>query len=266
MAGKTRIETQGLGMNFSSPMGTAAVLQDMNISVGHHEFVSVLGPSGCGKSTLFNIIAGLIEPSEGKVMVDGQSDSGRIGQCGYMMQRDLLMPWKTVAANVALGRIVKGYPRSEALNAARKILERYGLGEYADHYPNQLSGGMRQRAALARTFLAAEELLLLDEPFGALDNLTRLRMQSWLLDVWQDSAASILFITHDVDEAIRLSDRVYVLTERPATVAVTLEVGIERPRPYEIVLTPEFASYKTEALNHLHTGAGALFGSEQPDS
>ena len=265
MTEDVRIETQGLGMSFSAPTSTSAVLRDLNIRVSRHEFVSVLGPSGCGKSTLFNIIAGLIEPSEGKVAVDGRSDSSRVGQCGYMMQRDLLMPWKTVAANVALGRIVKGAHRTEAFNAAREILNRYGLEEFADHYPNQLSGGMRQRAALARTFLAAEEILLLDEPFGALDSLTRLRMQSWLLNVWQESAASILFITHDVDEAIRLSDRVYVLTERPATVAVTLEVTLERPRPYEVVLTPEFASYKATALDHLHTGAGALFGSEQPD-
>ncbi len=266
MTEEAKIDIRGLGMSFSSSTGTSPVLRDLDLHVGHHEFVSVLGPSGCGKSTLFNIVAGLIEPSEGKVTLDGRSDSSRVGRCGYMMQRDLLMPWKTVAANVALGRIVKGSPRTEALEAAKKILERYGLGEYADHYPNQLSGGMRQRAALARTFLAAEDILLLDEPFGALDNLTRLRMQSWLLDVWQDSAASILFITHDVDEAIRLSDRVYVLTERPATVAVTLEVAIKRPRPYEVVLTPEFASYKKNALNYLHTSTGALFGSERPDA
>jgi ABC-type nitrate/sulfonate/bicarbonate transport system ATPase subunit len=170
-----------------------------------------------------------------------------------MPQKDLLMPWKTIAENVAIGRIVRGESRRSARAEALAILERFGLEQFADDYPSQLSGGMRQRVALARTFLAGNDVLLLDEPFGALDSLTRLRMQSWLMHIWQESAASVLFITHDVDEAIRLSDRVHVLTERPASIAVTIEVDLSRPRPYGTVLTPAFAHLKETAIRHLHT-------------
>lgn len=227
-----------------------AVIDRVDLTVGPHEFVSLLGPSGCGKSTLFNIIAGLEEPSEGEIAVDGSPH--RLGRCGFMPQRDLLMPWKRVADNVALGLIVKGAPRREARQRAVEILGRFGLGEFVDHYPSQLSGGMRQRAALARTFLAGDDILLLDEPFGALDSLTRLQMQSWLLQIWQESAAAVLFITHDVDEAIRLSDRVYVLSPRPAQVATEIHVDLPRPRDYETVLSQRFTDLKRVALRYLH--------------
>jgi len=183
-------------------------------------------------------------------LVDGSTD--RLGTCGYMQQKDLLMPWKRITDNVALGLIVKGTPRSEARRRAEEILERFGLGGFGHRYASEISGGMRQRAALARTFLAGDDVLLLDEPFGALDSLTRLQMQSWLLDIWQQSAASIFFITHDVDEAIRLSDRVHVLSGRPASVVLTLEIDLPRPRPYETVLTPEFAALKAQAIRYLH--------------
>ncbi|MFP3913836.1 MAG: ABC transporter ATP-binding protein [Actinomycetota bacterium] len=248
-----RISARGVSKTFANGDGALRVLEGIDLKVGRHEFVSVLGPSGCGKSTLFNIIAGLEEPSTGEVEVDGQRD--RIGRSGYMPQRDLLMPWKRIADNVALGRIVKGTPRREARREAVEILERFGLGDFTTHYPSQLSGGMRQRAALARTFLSGDDILLLDEPFGALDSLTRLQMQAWLLDIWQESAASVLFVTHDVDEAIRLSDRVYVLTSRPAAVATIVEVDLPRPRHYDTVLTPEFAQLKRQALTHLHPDA-----------
>jgi ABC-type nitrate/sulfonate/bicarbonate transport system ATPase subunit len=247
-----RIVVEGVRKSYPGSAGPVPVLDGVDVRVGAHEFVSVLGPSGCGKSTLFNIIAGLEEPSSGTVSVDGHTER-RIGRCGYMPQKDLLMPWKTIADNVAIGRVIKGEPKRAARLAAIEILERFGLGNFVDHYPSQLSGGMRQRAALARTFLAGNDALLLDEPFGALDSLTRLRMQSWLLQIWQESAASVLFITHDVDEAIRLSDRVYVFTERPATVAVTIDVDLPRPRPYETVLTEAFAALKEIAIRHLHT-------------
>jgi ABC-type nitrate/sulfonate/bicarbonate transport system ATPase subunit len=246
----TRILVEGVEKTFGSGPTVMRVIDGIDLRVGRHEFVSLLGPSGCGKSTLFNIIAGLEEPTAGEVRIDGESQ--RLGRCGFMPQRDLLMPWKRVADNVALGRIVKGEPRRQARAEAVATLERFGLGEFVDHYPSQLSGGMRQRAALARTFLAGDDILLLDEPFGALDSLTRLQMQSWLLEIWQESAASVLFITHDVDEAIRLSDRVYVLTDRPARVATEIEVALPRPRRYETVLTPQFAELKRAALVHLH--------------
>ncbi len=245
-----RIDARGVSKAFGRGGRTMPVLDRVDIAVGRHEFVSVLGPSGCGKSTLFNIIAGLDEPSEGIVHIDGSPE--RLGRSGYMPQRDLLMPWKKVADNVALGRVVKGTPRREARRQAIEILGRFGLAEFVDHYPSQLSGGMRQRAALARTFLSGDDILLLDEPFGALDSLTRLQMQAWLLDIWQESAAAVLFITHDVDEAIRLSDRVYVLSSRPAAVATVIDVVLPRPRPYEVVLAPEFADLKRRALAHIH--------------
>lgn len=246
-----RIDAQSVSKTFTSGAGRTEVLRNVDVHVGRHEFVSVLGPSGCGKSTLFNIIAGLIEPDVGAVTVDGTAD--RIGRSGFMPQKDLLMPWKRIRDNVALGRVVKGTPRKVARDEADEIMKRFGLDGFGDHYPSQISGGMRQRAALARTFLAGDDILLLDEPFGALDSLTRLQMQTWLMRIWQESRASVLFITHDVDEAIRLSDRVYVLTERPARNATTLLVDLPRPRPYETVLTTEFVQLKNQALKYVHT-------------
>ena len=247
---KERISVKGVSKGFGDGENRVEVLDGIDVHVGPHNFVSLLGPSGCGKSTLFNIISGLMEPSEGEALVDGSTD--RLGTCGYMQQKDLLMPWKRITDNVALGLMVKGTPRPEAREKAEEILERFGLGGFGHRYSSEISGGMRQRAALARTFLAGDDVLLLDEPFGALDSLTRLQMQSWLLDIWQESAASILFITHDVDEAIRLSDRVYVLSERPARVVLTLEVDLPRPRPYETVLSQEFSALKEQAIRYLH--------------
>jgi ABC-type nitrate/sulfonate/bicarbonate transport system ATPase subunit len=247
-----RISVKNVSKGFGEGEDRVEVLDGIDVHVSRHHFVSLLGPSGCGKSTLFNIISGLTEPSEGVALVDGSTD--RLGTCGYMQQRDLLMPWKRIIDNVALGLTVKGTPRKAARASANEILERFGLGGFGHRYASEISGGMRQRAALARTFLAGDDVLLLDEPFGALDSLTRLQMQSWLLDIWQESAASILFISHDVDEAIRLSDRVYVLSRRPASVVLTLEIDLPRPRPYETVLSPEFAALKAQAIRHLHPG------------
>jgi ABC-type nitrate/sulfonate/bicarbonate transport system ATPase subunit len=245
-----RISVTNLSMGFGDGPGRVEVLDNIDVYVGRHHFVSLLGPSGCGKSTLLNIISGVLDPSEGEALVDGSAD--RLGTCGYMQQKDLLMPWKSITDNVALGLMVKGTRRRVARERAEEILERFGLGGFGHRYASEISGGMRQRAALARTFLAGDDVLLLDEPFGALDSLTRLQMQSWLMSVWQESAASILFITHDVDEAIRLSDRVYVLSERPAGVVLTLEIDLPRPRPYETVLSPEFSAIKAQAIRYLH--------------
>jgi len=257
---KERISVRNVSKGFGKGADRVEVLDGIDVQVGRHHFVSLLGPSGCGKSTLFNIISGLSEPSDGVALVDGSED--RLGTCGYMQQKDLLMPWKCITDNVALGLMVKGTPRREARASAEEILERFGLGGFGHCHASEISGGMRQRAALARTFLAGDDVLLLDEPFGALDSLTRLQMQSWLLDIWQASAASILFITHDVDEAIRLSDRVYVLSERPASVVLTLEIDLPRPRPYETVLSPEFSALKVQAIRHLHPDAQDVNGEE----
>jgi ABC-type nitrate/sulfonate/bicarbonate transport system ATPase subunit len=209
------------------------VLTPIDLTVADGEFVSVIGPSGCGKSTLFNIIAGVEQPTSGIVAIDGDANTIRAGKTGYMPQQPLLLPWRTVEENVMLGLDVKHIPRKKAQQEARELLKRFGLAEFAQNYPSTLSGGMRQRVALLRTVLFNRSFLLLDEPFGALDALTRLSAQMWLLDLWQDVHASILFITHDVREAILLSDRIYVLSARPARVLRVVAVNLPRPRKPE---------------------------------
>lgn len=246
----SRISARGLTKYFRDGAGTTHVLDDIDLTVGRGEFVSILGPSGCGKSTLLHMVAGLEEPTDGQILVDGSPD--RLGASSLMPQRDLLMPWKKVADNVALAPIARGIPRKEARRAAAAVLNRFGLEGFIDAYPSQLSGGMRQRAALARTFLAGSEILLLDEPFSSLDSLTRIQMQTWLLHIWHTSSSSVLFVTHDVEEAIRLSDRVYVLSRRPARVVAEIAVDLPRPREYGATLTPAFTELKRRALAFLH--------------
>jgi ABC-type nitrate/sulfonate/bicarbonate transport system ATPase subunit len=203
----------------------------LTVNVG--EFVTVIGPSGCGKSTLFNIIAGVDQPTSGVVAIDGDAQSERAGKSGYMPQQPLLLLWRTVEENVMLGLDVRRVPRKKAQEEAHELLKRFGLADFAQNYPATLSGGMRQRVALLRTVLFNSTFLLLDEPFGALDALTRLSLQMWLLDLWQTFSASVLFITHDVREAILLSDRIYVLSARPARVLRVVQVDLPRPRKQE---------------------------------
>ena len=204
---------------------------DLVVNVG--EFVTVIGPSGCGKSTLFNIVAGVDQPSSGVVAIDGDATGARAGKSGYMPQQPLLLPWRTIEENVMLGLDVRRVPRKKAQLEARELLKRFSLAEFAQNYPATLSGGMRQRVALLRTVLFNSSFLLLDEPFGALDALTRLSLQMWLLELWQTFHSSVLFITHDVREAILLSDRIYVLSSRPARVLRVVEIDLPRPRRSE---------------------------------
>jgi NitT/TauT family transport system ATP-binding protein len=210
-----------------------ATLSSIDLTVNVGEFVTVIGPSGCGKSTLFNIIAGVDQPTSGVVAIDGDAYSERAGKSGYMPQQPLLLPWRTVEENVMLGLDVRRVPRKQAQEEAHELLKRFGLADFAQNYPTTLSGGMRQRVALLRTVLFNSTFLLLDEPFGALDALTRLSLQMWLLDLWQTFSASVLFITHDVREAILLSDRIYVLSARPAHVMRVVEVDLPSPRKQE---------------------------------
>ena len=212
---------------------TLATLASIDLTVNEGEFVTVIGPSGCGKSTLFNIVAGVDEPSAGMVAIDGDAKAARAGKSGYMLQQPLLLPWRTVEENVMLGLDVRRVPYKKAQQEAHELLKRFGLDDFAQSYPATLSGGMRQRVALLRTVLFNATFLLLDEPFGALDALTRLSLQIWLLDLWQTFSASVLFITHDVREAILLSDRIYVLSARPARVLRTVQVDLPRPRKQE---------------------------------
>ena len=187
-------------------------------------FVSLVGPSGCGKSTLFNVIAGLLQPTEGRVLIDGEDATGTIGRVGYMLQKDLLLPWRTVVDNVILGMEVQGTPRNEARQRALPLLHRYGMSGFEHLYPNSLSGGMRQRAALLRTLLFDTDVILLDEPFGALDAQTKLRMQEWLMQLWGDFRKTVVFVTHDVEEAIYLSDEIHVMGTRPGRILETIPI------------------------------------------
>ena len=175
------------------------------------EFVTIIGASGSGKSTLFNLCVGLLEPDEGSIIIDGEEPTNRLGMLGYMPQRDLLLPWRSVLDNVVLPRDIKGVPREESRQEALEMFQRFGLSGFEHDYPSALSGGMRQRAALLRTWLTGCDTLLLDEPFGALDALTRKELQDWLLGVWQEFGRTVVFITHDVEEAVYLADRVIVL-------------------------------------------------------
>jgi ABC-type nitrate/sulfonate/bicarbonate transport system ATPase subunit len=205
-------------------------LQDVNLTVQDGEFVTIIGPSGSGKTTLLEVIVGLQQPDKGTIAINGQVMHDRLGHVAYMPQDDALLPWRTVIDNVVLGPEVRGQNRRDAVKRARELLPLFGLEGFDDAFPSQLSGGMRQRAAFLRTFMAGQDIILLDEPFGALDAQTRRNLHEWLLDLWQHFHYTILFVTHDVEEAIYLGDRVVVLSERPGTVKLELTVPFDRPR------------------------------------
>jgi ABC-type nitrate/sulfonate/bicarbonate transport system ATPase subunit len=248
-----RLQATGLAKRYDSRDGPVQALDELDLEVTDGEFVGVIGPSGCGKSTLFNLLAGLEEPSAGTIRLDGErrDAAGLLGRVGYLPQRDLLMPWRTILDNTILGLEVAGVGRAEARRRALELFPAFGLSSFERRRPSELSGGMRQRAALLRTFLAGREVILLDEPFGALDSLTRAGMQQWLLQVWEEHRKTILLITHDVDEALFLSDRVYVLTKRPGRVKLALEVDLPRPRSYELITSEPFTERKQLLLEHL---------------
>ena len=205
------------------------VLKDISITLRQGELVSLLGVSGGGKTTLFNIISGLLTPDEGRVYLEGQDITGQPGRISYMLQKDLLLPYRTVADNVALPLILRGVGKKEAREQAAAHFGEFGLEGTESLYPAQLSGGMRQRAALLRTYLFSQDVALLDEPFSALDTLTKSAVHRWYLEVMERIRLSTLFITHDIDEAILLSDRIYLLTGRPGS--VTEEIVIAEPKP-----------------------------------
>jgi ABC-type nitrate/sulfonate/bicarbonate transport system ATPase subunit len=248
-----KIELSGVSQEFIKPDGSLfRALENLTIRVAPGKFVSLIGPSGCGKTTIFNIIAGLQQPTRGGVIINGRDATGMVGGVGYMLQKDLLFPWRTVLDNIVLGLEVRGVSNREAREYALPFLQRYGLGGFEHAYPSALSGGMRQRAALLRTLLYDSEVILLDEPFGALDAQTRSRMQEWLLQIWQDFGKTVIFVTHDVEEAVYLSDEIYVMAARPGRVVAQLPVSITRPRPREIVLGREFMRIKEECLKLLN--------------
>lgn len=202
----------------SKTLGRVHTLDNISLSVNRHESVVILGPSGCGKSTLLNIVAGLMPPDQGQILIDGEDWTGKTGRVSYMQQKDLLLPSRTILDNVAIPLILKGTPKKQARNIARQHLEEFGLSDFTGYYPRQLSGGMRQRAALLRTYLFASDILLLDEPFAALDAITRRRMHLWLKELQPRYRWSVLFVTHDIEEALLLADRILVLSSRPASI------------------------------------------------
>ncbi len=229
------------------------VLRDVSFALRQQEFVSIVGPSGSGKTTLLDIIAGLLEPDSGTVLMDGAATdaAGRLGKAAYMHQRDLLLPWRSAVDNAALGLDVQGIPRARARNAARERFPAFGLQGFEDRYPAQLSGGMRQRVAFLRTMLTGQSLLLLDEPFGALDAMTRATSQAWLQTLLAEHPRTVLLVTHDVEEAIFLSDRILVLSERPGTIRHVETVAAARPRPRAFLTSPEFDAMRARLLAEL---------------
>jgi ABC-type nitrate/sulfonate/bicarbonate transport system ATPase subunit len=247
-----RIELRHVSKAFANAGRSVQALSDVSLTVMPGEFVTVIGPSGSGKSTLFNLCVGLSEPEQGEILIDGARPKSRAGLLGYMPQHDLLLPWRSVLDNVIIPLEIRGVPKREARARAAASLAPFGLEGFARDYPAALSGGMRQRAALLRTSLTGRTTLLLDEPFGALDALTRRELQGWLLGVWAEFGWTVMFITHDVDEAVYLADRVIVLSPRPGRIQRELAVNLPRPRRLEMIAEPEFGRLVRELLGGLH--------------
>jgi NitT/TauT family transport system ATP-binding protein len=247
------IQLRGVTKRFLTPSGGVyTALRDLNLTVEPGEFCAVVGPTGCGKSTTLGLISGLEPPSEGEVDVFGQPVNGIAGGIGYMFQTDAVFPWKSVLENVAAGPRYRGMPRREARAKARDWIARVGLAGFEDRYPYQLSGGMRKRVALAQSLINGPRILLMDEPFSALDVQTRSLMETELLSLWSASSASVVFVTHDLEEAISLSDRVFVITAGPGTVKSTYKVDLPRPRNVaEIRFHPRFIEIYEEIWKDL---------------
>jgi ABC-type nitrate/sulfonate/bicarbonate transport system ATPase subunit len=248
------IELRHVSHTFGDGRRGVAVLDDVSLAVEPRSFVSLVGPSGCGKSTILRILAGLLSPSAGEAYINSVDTAGRPGLAAFMPQKDLLLPWRRALANTTLGAEVAGQSKAEAQRRARELLDVFGLEGFEDAWPSQLSGGMRQRVALLRTFLLPGNALLLDEPFGALDAITRREMQSWLQDVWLRDRRTVLLVTHDVEEALVLSDVVYVMSPRPGRIVATVEVPFARPRDSAAVTHPEFVALRAKLLTALAAG------------
>jgi len=248
MATAAKLYLDEVSMTFDTPAGPLVALAPVTFAVPSGRFISLIGPRGCGKSTIFNILAGLLRPTAGRVLIDGIDSTGFTGRIGYMLQKDLLLPWRSVLDNVILGMEAQGVPIREARHRALPLLRRYGLAGFEYVHPNALRGDMRQRAALLRTLLCGTDMILLDEPFAALDAETKLAMQDWLLGLCADFGKTVVFVTRDVDEAVYLSDEVYVMARRPGRIAETLAVPLARPRQRQ---APEFIAIKERCLELL---------------
>lgn len=227
------------------------MMRDLSFSVGDGEFVSIIGASGCGKSTIFRLINGLEKPQSGEILVNGKPIETQKNYSSFMPQKDLLLPWRTIEKNVCLPMEIMKVTADKQKKACKEALEQVGLSGYADKYPKDLSGGMKQRVAFARTLLAGADMLLLDEPFSALDYLTRVDMQEWLLSQWQNSGKSIIFITHDVEEAVFLSKRIFVIQDRPFSSMESVEIPMDYPRKREELKRADIADLKETLISKL---------------
>jgi len=247
------LSVEHIWKNYGERNHPITVLKDVSIHLNKGEFVSIIGPSGCGKSTLLNIIAGLEAPSKGDVHFEGNSIVGKTGNVALMPQNDVLFPWRTILHNVILPLELKGVPKKIAKEKALDLFPLFGLQGFEHHFPFMLSGGMRQRANFLRTYLSEKSLLLLDEPFAKLDALTRAEVQRWFLSICEKNELTVLLITHDIDEAILLSDRIYVMSGRPGEIMKEVYVNIQRPRRPDQFATKEWLSLKQSLIDQLHT-------------
>ena len=232
--------------------GEKQVLKDVSLSLNEGEIVSLLGVSGSGKTTLFNVLSGIYTPDSGKVYLKDKEITGKPGEISYMLQKDMLFPYRKVIDNVCLPLIINGTKKKQAREIAAPLFKTFGLEGTEFQYPSQLSGGMRQRAALLRTYLSSHGVALLDEPFSALDTITKSSIHKWYLDVMNEINLSTVFITHDIDEAILLSDRVYILSGAPGTITTEIKIDVPKPRDKDFNLTEEFLNYKRQIVNILH--------------
>ena len=252
--GEGRIEVSGLTKRFLTPKGTAfTALDNVSFTVEPGKFCAVVGPTGCGKSTTLGMVSGLDRPSEGSVKVGGREVNGITPGIGFMFQTDALFPWKTVLGNVMMGPILRGIGKRQATASARDWLRRVGLAGFEDHHPHQLSGGMRKRVAMAAALINEPKILLMDEPFGALDVQTKAIMQTELLTLWEQLRPSVVFITHDLDEAVVLADQVVVMTSGPGSIKATYEIDLPRPRGpvQEIRYEPRFLELQHQIWSSL---------------
>ncbi|MGI6368376.1 MAG: ABC transporter ATP-binding protein [Anaerolineae bacterium] len=256
MTQQALISVRNVSKAFSVEGRLVQAVDNVSLQAREREFVALIGPSGCGKSTLLNLIAGLMEPDQGEIALRGDRQTERLGRIGYMPQRDGLLPWRRLLENVTLGPEVMRRDLPAVREQALALLPLFGLQGFERSYPHELSGGMRQRAALLRTLLCEQEVVLLDEPFGALDALTRRTMRDWLLGIWERFQRTMLLVTHDVDEALLLSDRIYVLTPRPGRVALEIDVPLPRPRHEGLLNDPLFASSRESILTALREHDG----------
>lgn len=237
--------------NVSKSFDGKKIIQNINLTLHQGELVSILGVSGGGKTTLFNVISGLTEPDGGQVLLDGEEITGKPGRISYMLQKDLLLPYRTIEDNVSLPLLIRGMKKKEARSQVAPYFGEFGLEGTQKQYPRQLSGGMRQRAALMRTYMFSQNVALLDEPFSALDTITKSSMHTWYLNIMEKIKLSTLFITHDIDEAILLSDRICLLTGKPGEITREIVIREPKPRRRDFNLTEEFLNYKKEILSAL---------------